>query len=297
MKLVPKRLESSNEYFHIQKKDIPCLDSSWHYHPQYELIYISVSSGIRFVGDSVSHFEPGEFVLVGPYLPHLWRNDPSYYTNEESEDNDKSENKEQKEVSTIVIKFTKDFIGNELFNRIEFIKINELLEKAKYGLSFPTQVSNKLSKLLINFIDLSPTKQIISLLDILNELSLAEATVLSSSDMRQYTQKNAHRTDKVLKYISDNYASELTLDDISDVANMQTTSFCRFFKQITNLSFVQYLAEVRIQNAKRLLAQENYSINEVCDYVGFQTISNFNKQFKRITRTTPSQFREELKNK
>ncbi len=283
MKLVPKRLESSNKYFHIQKKDIPCLDSSWHYHPQYELIYISVSSGIRFVGDSVSHFEPGEFVLVGPYLPHLWRNDASYYENDD------------KEVSTIVIKFTKDFIGNDLFNRIEFLKINEMLEKAKYGLSFPHEVSDRLSTLLINFIDLSPAKQIISLLDILNELSQVKSTVLSSSDMRQYTQKNALRIDKVLKYISTNYASEITLDQISDVASMRTTSFCRFFKQITNLSFVQYLAEVRIQNAKRLLAQEHYSINEVCDYVGFQTISNFNKQFKRITGITPSQFREDLK--
>lgn len=284
MKLVPKKLESSNEYFHIQKKVMPCLDSSWHYHPQYELIYISKSSGIRFVGDNVSQFGPGELVLVGPYLPHLWRNDVSYYENED------------KEVATIVIKFTKDFVGAELFNRMEFLQVNTMLEKAKFGLSFSPEIGKRMHNLLMNFIDLSAPKQIISLLDILHDLSLEEAEVLSSSDMRQYTQDNAQRIDKVLKYISNNYASDITLNDISDVASMRTTSFCRFFKQITSQSFVQYLAEVRIQNAKRLLAQEDYTINEVCDYVGFQTISNFNKQFKRITGMTPSQFREQLEN-
>lgn len=285
MKLVPKKLESSNEYFHIQKKVMPCLDSSWHYHPQYELIYISKSSGIRFVGDNVSQFGPGELVLVGPYLPHLWRNDASYYENED------------KEVATIVIKFTKDFVGAELFNRMEFLQVNTMLEKAKFGLSFNPEVGKRMNDLLMNFIDLSAPKQIITLLDILHDLSLEEGEVLSSSDMRQYTQDNAQRIDKVLKYISNNYASDITLNDISDVASMRTTSFCRFFKQITSQSFVQYLAEVRIQNAKRLLAQEDYTINEVCDYVGFQTISNFNKQFKRITGMTPSQFREQLQEK
>ena len=77
MKLTLKNSDSSdNERLTIRKEEIPCMDSSWHYHPQYELLYISQSTGIRFVGDNVSPFVPGELVLVGPYLPHLWRNEP-----------------------------------------------------------------------------------------------------------------------------------------------------------------------------------------------------------------------------
>ena len=84
MKLVLKNTDSPlKERLDITKKEIPCLDSSWHYHPQYELLYISQSHGIRFVGDSVSQFSPGDLVLVGPYLPHLWRNDPSFYKEED----------------------------------------------------------------------------------------------------------------------------------------------------------------------------------------------------------------------
>ena len=80
MKLILKNTDSfKNERIYITKKEIPCLDSSWHYHAQYELLYISQSNGIRFVGDSVAHFYPGDLVLVGPYLPHLWRNDAAYY--------------------------------------------------------------------------------------------------------------------------------------------------------------------------------------------------------------------------
>jgi len=282
MKLVPKRLESTNDYFRIQKKRIPCLDSSWHYHPQYELIYISKSSGIRFLGDNVSEFGPGELVLVGPYLPHLWRNAPEYYKNNELE------------VNTIVIQFTKAFIGEELFNRMEFLQINTMLEESKRGIQFTPSVASRLDRVLNDFIDLHPVKQISKLLDILDELSREDYKMISITDMRQYTQDNSQRIDKVLKYISNHYSKDLTLNEIADVASMRSTSFCRFFKQVTHRSFVQYLAEVRIQNAKRLLAQEDYTINEVSDCVGFQTISNFNKQFKRITKLTPSQFKDKI---
>lgn len=283
MKLILKNTDSFvNERLNITKKEIPCLDSSWHYHAQYELLYISMSNGIRFVGDNVSQFFPGELVLVGPYLPHLWRNDPSYYTEDDVN-----------KVKTIVIKFTKDFIGEGTFNNPEFSDINNLLEQSKFGISFGAEMSKNLNDELIGIIDLSPAAQSIKLLDILYRLSLSDdKSVLSATDMRQYTTDNSQRIDTVLKYISDNYANYIGLDDVADVACMTTNSFCRFFKKMTNKSFTEFLNEVRIRNAARLLVQEDLPISEVCDMVGYKSVTNFNRQFKQIMDSTPKNYRQ-----
>lgn len=283
MKLVLKNPEDvGNQRVNICKKEIPCLDSSWHYHAQYELLYISQSNGIRFVGDSVCQFFPGDLVLVGPYLPHLWRNDVSFY----------KENNSENQVKTIIMKFTENFMGNDTFKNPEFSEIDKLLDQSKFGVCFGQQISEELHDELVQIADLSPAMQSIKLLEILHRLSVTkEKMVLSSSDMRQYNTDNAHRLDTVLKYISDNYASYITLEDIADVACMTTNSFCRFFKKMTNKSFTQFLNEVRIRNASRLLLEDNIFVSEVCYTVGYKSITNFNNQFKQIMGCTPKQFR------
>lgn len=282
MKLVFKDNQSVlNERLNVIKREEPCLDTSWHYHPQFELIYISQSNGIRFVGDSVSPFFPGDLVLVGPNLPHLWRNDSSYYN-----ENDTNT------VKTIILKFTKDFIGDGTFSNPVFSGVNSLLEQAKFGISFGKTISKSLHNELSEVVDLSKTEQAIKLLDILFRLSITtDRHELSTSDMRQYAMDNTHRIDTVLKYISDHHSDEISLDDIANIACMTTNSFCRFFKKMTNKSFVQFLNEVRIRDASRLLAQEDLPISEICDRVGYKSITNFNKQFKQIVGNTPKDYR------
>ena len=275
MKLVLKNSDALvTKQLDIYKRDVPCLDAMWHYHPEIELLYISQSNGIRFVGDSVSPFFPGDLVLVGSYLPHLWRNDPSYYK-EGSVQN----------VKTIVTKFTEDFLGEDFFSRPDFFEIKKLLDASKFGLSFGEKISKPLHEDIMKLPNLSSTEQHITLLGILSKLSLVketDRTVLSSSDMRQTTTESSERIDSVLKYISDNYASSIGLNDIAAVACMTTNSFCRFFKKMTNKSFTQFLNEIRIRNASRILVQENLPVSEICYIVGFNSITNFNKQFKQI---------------
>ncbi|WP_139957382.1 AraC family transcriptional regulator [Flavicella sediminum] len=285
MKLVLKNPESLvSKQLNVVKKELPCLEAAWHYHAQYELLYISKSTGIRFVGDSVSPFAPGDLVLVGPYLPHLWRNDSSYY-----------DEREESNVKTIVIKFTRDFIGEDTFDKPIFSEISKMLEDSKYGVCFGKDMAISLHDDLIQLVDLSPAKQSIKLFDILHRLSLTkDKNVLSSSDMRQSTSENSERIDVVLKYISDNYASYIGLNDVSEIACMTTNSFCRFFKKMTNKSFTQFLNEVRIRNASRLLIQDSKPVSEICYLVGYNSITNFNKQFKQIMGATPKSYREAI---
>lgn len=285
MKLVLKNSDTTAyKKVNISKREIPCLDVAWHYHPEFELIYITKSNGLRFVGDSVSPFYPGDLVLVGSFLPHLWRNDPSYY-----------EDTSILEVETIITKFDADFLGNDIFKIPAFNDVKKLLERSKYGISFGDGARLKLHQQLIDLPNLSPVEQHVELLSILQKLSLeTEIEVLSSSDMRQSTTESSERIDTVLRYISDNYASSIGLDDIADVACMTTNSFCRFFKKTTNKSFTQFLNEVRVRNASRLLVQDDVSVSSVCYSVGYNSITNFNKQFKKIMGVTPKSFREAI---
>lgn len=273
-----------NERLSITKKELPCLDSSWHYHAQYELIYISKSNGIRFVGDSVSPFFPGDLVLVGPFLPHLFLNDESYDKNDR-------ENK----VKTIVLKFKNNFMGEDTFEQPEFAEIKQMLGKSKYGLSFGKIISGELHDDLMKITELSPAGQSIKMMELLLKLSQTDdCEVLSSSDMRQYTTENSDRLDTVLKYISDNYQSSITLEDVAGVACMTTNSFCRFFKKMTNKSFTQFLNEIRVRNASRILVQDHLPVSDVCYMVGYKSITNFNRQFKQIMELTPNAFRKSI---
>jgi len=283
MKLLLKNSENfTKERINIFCKEKPCLDTSWHYHAQYELLYISKSRGIRFVGDSVSRFSAGDLVLVGAYLPHLWRNDADYYEPDSPND-----------VRTVVLKFSKDFIGSETFSYPEFSMINKLLETSKYGVSFGKSVSLQFHNEIMEIVNSPRPLQIIKLLNLLHELSLTnDMKTLSSTDMRQYTTETSHRLDAVIKYISDNYSNSMTLKDIAGIACMTTNSFCRFFKKMTNKSFTQFLNEVRVRNAARLLLQEDLPVTDVCYKVGYNSITNFYKQFKHIMGCTPNNYRQ-----
>lgn len=285
MKLVHKDIDGfGRERLNITKKEIPCLDTSWHYHAQYELLYISQSFGIRFVGDSVAQFAPGDLVLVGPYLPHLWRNDASFY-----------QDHEEIKVKTMVLRFARNFLGEGTFENPEFSEINHLLEESIFGISFGKKVSKKLHDDLTGITDLPPAGQSIKLLEILNRLSTVDDKKrLSSTDMRQYSMKHSQRLDEVIKFISDNYTNYISLDDVADIACMTTNSFCRFFKKMTNKSFTQFLNEVRIRNATRMLVQDDLPVSEVGYAVGYKSITNFNRQFKQITGRTPKAYSRTL---
>lgn len=276
MKLVFKDIESKdNTIVSISEKTKPCYDTLWHYHQQYELIYIKKGKGVRFVGDHVESFNEGDLVLVGPNLPHLWRND-----------------EDCNEVSIAVIKFDRNFLGEETFDKPAFGKINELLETSKYGISFSKEKAKEKEEEMFCHIQKSSAEQSIYLLDLLFQLSLdGNANQLSTSDMRQQSDCHSDRIDRVLKYISDNYEKDIDLQEIADIACLTSNSFCRFFKKVTSKSFKQYLNEVRIRNASRLLVQENYQISDVCYEVGFNSITNFNKQFKMIIGKTPREYR------
>lgn len=275
-----------NKRVTVEERNEASLNVSWHFHPEFEILYIPKGSGLRFVGNHASAFEAGELVLLGGYLPHLWRNDSSYY-----------ESASKKTVQTIVIKFTKDFIGNDVYKVPLFRQVNELMDDSKYGILFSKKIARELHNEIITMSNLSSQEQHIELLKLLHKLSIVEEnqkTHLSTEDLRQSKRGSSERIDRVLSYISNNYDKNLTLEDVANIACMTTNSFCRFFKKMTNKSFTQFLNEIRIKNATGILVENDMPVSQVGYDVGFNSVTNFNKQFKLIMGFTPKEFREAM---
>ncbi len=269
-------LEASFRFRHFKLKSFEFV---WHCHREYELTLISKGSGRRFVGDNISDFYPGDFILTGPGLPHTW------YGEHGGE--------------AIVIQFKENFLGNEFFTIPEMKPIKQFLNKASRGLEFEKTVGKIIEKKMKRLESSNFARRIILLLEILETLASAkEYTVLSSKPF-SITMEGAkeERIDKVCNFIHNHYLEPITLDQISEIPAMSAQSFCRFFKQATGKVFSDYVNELRISHACMLLIESEKSISEVCFESGFNNLSNFNRHFARLKKMPPRQYRKEFKDR
>jgi AraC-like DNA-binding protein len=260
------------------------MGGDWHFHEEYELIYFMKGQGMRIVGDHISNFKKGELVLVGQWLPHLWRNDEV--------DSD--------EVSTdfIVIKFTRIFGNVDLFTIPELSKIKMLLKVADQGILFSEDTRKLVHDDMLKISSAVASEKLILLLTILNTLvKNMNYQILSGPSFsipKQIAGEN--RLQKVINHISINFAQNISLEEISRLAVMTPPSFCRFFKTRTNKTFSLFLNEVRISKACQLLINGEQSITQICYDVGFSSLTNFNRNFRNFKGVSPSIYRNGYNN-
>lgn len=278
MELLYKKNENAPvTSFYVKRVKEPVLDINWHYHDEYELIYIIEGQGVRLVGDNLSGFRSGELVLVGPNIPHLWRTTKNVTC-----------------VDRIIIKFDEFPGGLNLFALPEFSKIKSLLKKAEAGISFGPESRSKVSGYILELSMAEGPHKWICLLSILAILSKGMDTEMLSSPYMKISPNNLeeNRLSKVILYISENYNNDIILDDVADIASMTIQSFCRFFKKRTNKTFIQFLNEYRIGKACVLLIENKISITEICYDLGFNSTTNFNRVFRRQYGCTPMEYRK-----
>ncbi len=279
----PKLLTRSNlqnNSFTISYNSYPYFLKVWHYHIELELVILLESTGTRFIGDSVEKFDKGEIVLIGKNLPHMWVNDDVYF-----------EESSTLKAEAIAIHFKEDFLGDAFFRNPEMKHISSLLDKASYGVKFEgnnTKIIQQVKELSTH----DDFKRVIQFLEILNQLSLSKDYKLLSSSgfvdtFRKSDNKNLY---KPYEYIFNNFNKSISLDDVAKVANMNPSSFSRFFKRVNRKTFSKYLNEIRIGYACKLLIENKNSITAICYESGFNNISNFNRQFKAITGLSPTEY-------
>ncbi|WP_308243197.1 AraC family transcriptional regulator [uncultured Prevotella sp.] len=253
-----------------------------HKHEVFELNYVENGEGVlRIVGDSAETIGNRELVLItSPDLEHVWEQDKC-----KSED-----------IREITVQFFFDFNSSySLFNRTPLLPIKRMFEKARKGVAFTPEAIDKVYPLLDS---LSSTKDkfysVINFLTLLYELSLADGTreLASSSFAKVDVDSESRRILKVKDYISKHYTEEIRLADLADLVGMSTTSFSRFFKLRSGKTLSDYVVEMRLGVASRQLVDTTNSVSEICYDCGFNTLSNFNRLFRKYKGCSPTEFRE-----
>ena len=253
-----------------------------HKHEVFELNYVENGEGVlRIVGDSAETIGNRDLVLItSPDLEHVWEQDKC-----KSED-----------IREITVQFFFDFNSSySLFNRTPLLPIKRMFEKARKGVAFTPEAIEKVYPLLNS---LSSTKDkfysVINFLTLLYELSLADDTreLASSSFAKVDVDSESRRILKVKDYISKHYTEEIRLADLADLVGMSTTSFSRFFKLRSGKTLSDYVVEMRLGVASRQLVDTTNSVSEICYDCGFNTLSNFNRLFRKYKGCSPTEFRE-----
>jgi AraC-like DNA-binding protein len=248
-----------------------------HSHKNFELNYIVAGSGRRIVGNNISGYEPGDLVLLGPNISHCW---------EVSEaDRDRA--------ACIVIHFYENIINSDFFNIPELEKVIELLDRSTYGLWFKGEGVPRIHEKLEELVNLEGLESYIVLLEIFNLLlRIEDVEVLSySSSQPASFKKDFEKINLVYEYVFNHIESGLNLEDAAAVLNMAPGSFCRYFKKKTNMTFMEYVKSVRIGIAARMLSETDMQITRICYESGYNSLANFNSQFKSIMGKSPSDYR------
>ncbi|MEE1963635.1 AraC-type DNA-binding protein [Flagellimonas taeanensis] len=274
------RKSDASSSFSVTQNSYPYFLKVWHYHPELELVFIKKSTGTRFIGDSIQKFQPGEVVLLGKNLPHMWLNDDHYF---EAEDPNAAE--------AVAIHFTEDFLGEAFFKSVELSHIGLMLETAIRGIKFQS-TGTDIQKYFENMPVMDSFSKTIALIELLNKLTKHKNHEFLSSIgyMDNFEQNENKKLRKVYGYIFDNFKNEVNLGEVAQLIGMNPSAFSRFFKRTHRKTFTRYLNEVRIGYACKLLLENENNITGTAYESGFNNISNFNRQFRTIKKMSPKDY-------
>ena len=252
----------------------------WHFHPEYEIVYISNGRGKRHIGDHISFFEDGDLILLGPNLPHFGFSEEIYEPHVE-----------------IVVQMKEDFLGNAFISKPEMSAIKQLFERSRHGISFKERIRKQVGERLEQLHEKNSFDRLLELLSILQELAQsAEYEVLNAEGFTlEVNAQDQGRINVVYEYVEQHFLDNTRLDEVASLVNMTTPAFCRYFKKLTRKTFSQFVNEYRIAHACRLLGNESLSIAAISFDSGFNNLSHFNRQFKAITGSSPREYRKNIK--
>ncbi|WP_411029139.1 helix-turn-helix domain-containing protein [Spongiimicrobium sp. 3-5] len=248
----------------------------WHFHPEYELVYIEGASATRHVGDHITSYEQSDLVFIGSNIPHL-NFDYGVQTDY------------KKEVVHIKPTFKKQVIDETP----ELVAIYHLFELSQYGIAFNGETKKIVGERLKRLHQLSPFETYIEIIHILRTLALSkEFSLLHNKPfVNKYNKKEQQRLRQIYAFIDEHYQRKIGLAEVASLSNLGKEAFCRYFKKATGNTFTAFLNQYRVSQAKRLLLSGK-NVSEACYDSGFESLSYFNRIFKKVVRQNPSTFKK-----
>lgn len=285
MQAILRKIDSSDANSFLARTDkFSHFYNKWHFHPELELVHIIQGKGSRFVGDSIEVFDEGDLVLIGANLPHVWKNDDSYF-----------EGREGQFAIANIIQFLPKFFGETFYGLKELKNIRLLYEKSQLGLKIGGETKKKVIKLLSQIVESDNSlKKLCILFEILETIAVSqELKPLSSQGfVDAYKKFDTQKINNVYDFTMNQYHRKILIGEAALEANMSVPNFCKYFKARTQKTYIQFLTEVRIGFACRMLVENKKSIQQIASDCGFHNLSNFNRTFKLLKNQKPAEYKQ-----
>jgi len=280
LKVSPQPTQS----YSVRRDTVPYINSRWHYHPELELIYFERGHGTQFIGDDIRNFTNGNLVLVGANLPHYWCFDPEYFDGAQNYETD-----------VLVTHFRQDFLGTTFLGLPENKSVRNLLALAKRGIQIGGETRDAVREMLYELMTATGVRRITLLVDILGIIGNSKdlSYISSIGFSPQYQEHENDRINDIYAFALQNFKRKIMLDEIADIAGMSRNAFCRYFKSRTGKTFSQFLIELRVGHACKLLIENKLNVKQVCYESGFHNFAGFHKYFKQITGRSPLNYQKE----
>lgn len=279
MKHIEREITPINrsQFYLLQNHYKALFDYPIHYHPEYEINLVFNTFGKRVIGDSIETYKTTDLVLVGSNTLHAWTS--------ESKDNN---------ARVITIQFARDFLEKRTLEFDVLEPIKKILEDSQFGVVFRGTQLTSLKRRILNLTTVTGFDGFLDFLSLLYEMAISPYELLLSSPVLNNPDevKNHSRILEVCDYIKKNYKKKISIEEVASLIHMSPSAFSHFFKKRTYKSFTDYLIDMRISNACRLLIESDLSIAQISETNGFNNVSNFNKLFKMRKNLTPKDFRK-----
>ena len=274
--LIEKLPLSENTSFVAKTFRTPNFEVPWHQHIEYELILFTEGDGLSFIGNYAGEFRTGDIFFLGKNVPHTFQKRESEMI-----------------TSAVVVQFRENFWGNEFLNLPESRELQNLFKISMQGLQIYGESRIVLQGLIKELESATGFRRIITLCECLQLIAeKKEYECLSTQDVKLSNAKDMERIDKIFRHTIDHFRQGVSLADIAEISGMSVPAFCSYFKKSTKKTYVDFLNEIRIGFACKLLIETDLNIINICYESGFNTLANFNKQFLKIKGTTPSKYRK-----
>jgi AraC-like DNA-binding protein len=280
--LLQKLFITPGSSFLVDRFESPNFESPWHYHPEFEIVICDGGFGKKFIGNHISDYQKGDLALLGSNLPHLYRADDQCFNSSFYE-----------KPASLVIHFLDNCFGDAFFSIEEMTEINKLLKLSKVGIEFLGDSKIEIIEKIKVMQKADKIGKFIGLIEVLSLMAKSkEYKLLSEIEMVGAGLKDSERMHLVFDYVVKNFKNKVNLSEISTITKFSEAAFCRFFKERTKKTFSQFVNEIRISHACKLLKESDMTILEIGFESGFNNLSNFNRQFKLLKGENPKTFRK-----